>query len=148
MPAVTSLDCKPDGPECAALRARITSTLEEFSQFLSTPAAIELVSEVDDVLDVLREHGEKAGLLSPSLIRAMYRYLDAYKKAHGDLRWYLKQKEHWIWVLRRNLRLEDSKQVFTPSFCGSNVTNCDFLSHTETQYANHCGLRVHASASL
>ena len=111
MPAPASPDYKPDDPEYKALRAQASSTLEKFSQFLPTPAAIELASEVYGVFYVLRIHGEKAGLLSPPLIRAMSRYLDAYKKAHGKLPGYLEDKEEWISTLYRNLKPDDSGQV-------------------------------------
>ena len=106
-----SSDGKPDDPEYETLRAQASTTLEAFSQFLSTSAAIELVSKVDDVFDVLREYEEKAGLLSPPLIRAMSGYLDAYKKARGELPGYLKRKEEWIRRLYRNLKPDDSEQV-------------------------------------
>ena len=111
VPVPGSPDYKPDDPEYKALRAQASSTLEAFSQFLSTSAAIELVSEVDDVFRVLRYHGEKAGLLSPPLIRAMSGYLDEYEKAHGKLRVYLEDKEEWIRTLYRNLKPDDSGQV-------------------------------------
>ena len=117
VPAPGFPDYKPDDPEYKALRAQAFSTLEAFSQFLSTPAAIKLVSEVDDVFNVLRWRGEKAGLLSPALIRAMSRYLDAYKKAHGKLPGYLEDKEEWISTLYRNLKPDDSEQVCLLLFC-------------------------------
>ena len=110
VPAPGSPDYKPDDPEYKAVRAKAFSTLEAFSQFLSTSAAIELVSEVCRVFYVLREHGEKAGLLSPLLIRAMSGYLDEYKKAHGELPWYFRGEE-WIETLYSNLKPEDSGQV-------------------------------------
>ena len=116
MPSPESPDYKPDDPEYKALRAQASSTLEAFSQFLSTATPIELVSEVDNVFYVLRKHGEKAGLLSPPLIRAMSRYLDAYKKARGKLPWYMEWNERWIRRLYRNLKPDDSEQVcFLPS---------------------------------
>ena len=111
VPAPGSLDYKPDDPEYKALRAQASSTLEAFSQFLSTATPIELVSEVDNVFYVLRKHGEKAGLLSPPLIRAMSGYLDEYKKADGELPWYLRDKEAWIRPLYHNLKPDDSEQV-------------------------------------
>ena len=111
MPAPGSPDYKPNDPEYQALRAQASSTLKEFSQFLSTPAAIGLDWGVHFVLDVLREHGEKDGLLSPPLIRAMSGYLDAYKKARGELPWYLRDKEEWIRPLYHNLKPDDSGQV-------------------------------------
>ena len=111
MPAPGSPDYKPDDPEYKALRAQASSALEAFSQFLPKSAAIGLVSEVDDVFYVLHEHGEKAGLLSPPLIRAMSGYLDEYKKARGQLPWYLERSERWIRRLYRNLKPDDSEQV-------------------------------------
>ena len=111
VPAPGFPDYKPDDPEYKALRAQASSTLEEFSQFLSTPAAIELVSEVDGVFAVLCWHGEKAGLLSPPLIRAMSGYLDEYKEARGELHWSLTWREKWIRTLYRNLKPDDSGQV-------------------------------------
>ena len=111
VPPLGSPDYKPDDPEYKALRAQASSTLEAFSQFLSTSAAIELGSEVDDVFDVLRQHGEKAGLLSPPLIRAMSGYLDEYKKAHLKLHWSMEWREEWIRTLYRNLKPDDSGQV-------------------------------------
>ena len=111
MPAPGSPDHKPDDPEYKALRAQASSTLEAFSQFLSTATPIELVSEVDNVFYVLRKHGEKAGLLSPPLIRAMSRYLDAYKKEQGELPYYMEDKEEWIRTLYHNLQPDDSGQV-------------------------------------
>ena len=111
MPSPGSPDYKPDDPEYQALRAQASSTLEAFSQFLSTSAAIELVSEVDDVFYVLHKHGEKAGLLSPPLIRAMSGYLDEYKNAQGKLSEYLQWSEEWITTLYRNLKPDDSGQV-------------------------------------
>ena len=111
MPSPESPDYKPDDPEYQALRAQASSTLEAFSQFLSTSATIELGWEVSNVFFALREHGEKAGLLSPPLIRAMSGYLDAYKKARGELPWYLERKEEWIRTLYRNLKPDDSGQV-------------------------------------
>ena len=117
VPALGSSDHKPDDPEYQALRAQASSTLDAFSQFLSTPAAIELVSEVDDVFRVLRRHGEKAGLLSPPLIRAMSGYLDEYKKVQGELPWYLELNEGWIRTLyRRDLKPDDSGQVCSLPF--------------------------------
>ena len=110
VPAPGSPDYKPDDPEYKALRDQASRTLEAFSQFLSTSSAIELVSEVDDVFWVLRKHGEKAGLLSPLLIRAMSDYLDEYEKAHGELPWYFRGEE-WIETLYSNLKPEDSGQV-------------------------------------
>ena len=111
MPAPGSQDYKPNDTEYQALRAQASSTLEEFSQFLYTPAAIELVSEVSSVFYVLREHGEKAGFLSPPLIRAMSGYLDEYKKVQGELPWWLQEEETWIRTLYRNLKPDDSGQV-------------------------------------
>ena len=108
VPAPRSPDCKPNDLEYQALRAQASSTLEAFPQFLSTPAAIELVSKVDNVFYALREHGEEAGLLSPPLIRAMSGYLDAYKIAHGELPRYL---DWWIRRLYRNLKPDKSEQV-------------------------------------
>ena len=117
MPSLGSPDYKPDDQEYEALRAQASGTLGIlFSQFLPTTTAIELVSEVDDVFRVLRRHGEKAGLLSPLLIRAMSRYLDEYKKARLRLPWYLKPKEEWIRRLYRNLKLDDSGQVCSLPF--------------------------------
>ena len=106
-----SPDYKPDDPEYKALRAHASTTLEAFSQFLSTPAAIELVWKVDNVFYVLRNHGEEAGLLSPPLIRAMSGYLDDYEKARGKLPGYLAWKAEWIRTLYRNLKPDDSGQV-------------------------------------
>ena len=119
MPAPGSLDYKPDDPEYKALRAQVSRILEAFSQFLSTPAAIGLISEVDEVFYELRDHdhGEKSGLLSPPLIRAMSGYLDAYKKARGWLHWRLEDQEEWITTLYRNLKPDDSGQVRLLSFC-------------------------------
>ena len=111
MPSPESPDYKPDDPEYQALRAQASSTLEAFLQFLSTSLAIELVNEVNDVFYALHEHGEKAGLLSPPLIRAMSDYLDAYKKACGALPDYLKWNEEWIGTLYHNLKPDDSGQV-------------------------------------
>ena len=99
VPAPGSPDYKPNDPEYQALRAQAFSTLEVFSQFLHTPASVGQVWEVEDIFDLLREHGEKAGLLSPSLIGAMSAYLDAYKEAYGELHRYLKLKEEWITTL-------------------------------------------------
>ena len=111
VPAPGSPDHKPDDPEYQALRAQAFSTLEAFLQFLLTTTAIGLHSEVDDVFLVLRYHGEKAGLLSPPLIRAMSRYLDAYKKEQGKLQRYIEWNERWIRRLYRNLKPDDSEQV-------------------------------------
>ena len=111
MPSPGSPDYKPDDPEYKALRAQASSTLEAFSQFLPKSVAIGLVSEVDDVFYVLHEHGEKAGLLSPPLIRAMSGYLDAYKKERRWLPSYLRDKEEWIRPLYHNLKPDDSEQV-------------------------------------
>ena len=117
MPSPESPDYKPDDPEYQALRAQVSSTLEEFSQFLATPAAIQLVGKVDNVSNVLRHHGLKAGLLSPPLIQAMSGYLDAYKKEQGELPYYLERKEEWIRTLYRNLKPDDSEQVCLLLFC-------------------------------
>ena len=116
MPSPGSPDYKPDDPEYKALRAQASSTLEAFSQFLSTSAAIELVSEVDDVFRVLREHGEKAGLLSSPLIRAMSVYLDACKNAlsEDEFRWWMESYEEWIRTLYRNLKHHEFNQVCMP----------------------------------
>ena len=111
VPAPGSPDYKPDDPVYKALRAQASRTLEAFSQFLSTSAAIGLVSEVDDVFYVLHEHGEEAGLLSPPLIRAMSGYLDAYKKEQGELPNYMEDKEEWIRTLYRNLKPDDAGHV-------------------------------------
>ena len=111
MPSPESPDYKPDDPEYKALRAQASSTIEAFSQFLSTPAAIELALEVNYVFNILRDHGEKAGLLSPPLIRAMSGYLDEYKKVQGELPWWLQEEETWIRTLYRNLKPDDSGQV-------------------------------------
>ena len=116
MPAPGSPDFKPDDPEYKALRAQASSTLEAFLQFLSTSLAIELVNEVNDVFYALHEHGEKAGLLSPPLIRAMSGYLDAYKKERGQLPRYLKRNERGIRRLYRNLKPDDSEQVCSLPF--------------------------------
>ena len=117
MPSPESPDYKPDDPEYKALRAHASTTLEAFSQFLSTSAAIKLVSKVDDVFYVLREYEEKAGLLSPPLIRAMSGYLDEYKKVQGELPWYLELNEGWIRTLyRRDLKPDDSGQVCSLPF--------------------------------
>ena len=107
VPAPESPDHKPEDPEYQALRDQASSTLEAFSQFLSTPAAIELAWKVQQVFLVLGDHGEKAGLLSPLLIRAMSDYLDAYKKARGELPEYLERRERWIRTLYRNLKPDD-----------------------------------------
>ena len=122
MPSPESPDYKPDDPEYKALRAQASSTLETFSQFLPTTTAIELVSEVDDVFRVLRLHGEKAGLLSPPLIREMSGYLDAYKTARGWLPGYLEYKEEWIRTLYRNLKPDDSGQVCSLPFLSYEFT--------------------------
>ena len=116
MPSPESPDYKPDDPQYQALRAQASSTLEAFSQFLPTSTAIELVSKVDDVFRVLRRHGEKAGLLSPPLIRAMSGYLDEYKNAQGKLPEYLEDKEEWIGTLYRNLKPDDFEQVCSLPF--------------------------------
>ena len=116
MPSPGSPDYKPDDPEYQALRAQASSTLEPFSQLLSTHAAIKLYGDVSRVFYALRDHGEKAGLLSPLLIRAMSGYLDEYKKEQGELPWYLRDKEEWIRTLYRNLTPDDSKQVCSLSF--------------------------------
>ena len=113
MPSPGSPDYKPDDPEYQALQAQASSTLEAFSQFLSTPAAIELVSEVGIVFWVLRNHGEKAGLLSPPLIREMSGYLDKCKKEINDFEFWIFMRSHeeWIRPLYRNLKPDDSGQV-------------------------------------
>ena len=116
VPAPGSPDYKPDDPEYKALRAQASSTLEAFSQFLSTPAAIELAWEVQEVFLVLGGHGEKAALLSPPLIRAMSGYLDAYKKERRWLPSYLRDKEEWIRPLYHNLKPDDSEQVCSLPF--------------------------------
>ena len=117
IPSPGSPDYKPDDPEYQALRDQASSTLEAFSQFLSTPAAIELAWKVQQVFLVLGDHGEKAGLLSPPLIRAMSGYLDAYKKEHRWLPSYLRDKEEWIRPLYHNLKPDDSEQVCSLPFC-------------------------------
>ena len=111
MPSRRSPDYKPDDPEYKALRAQASSTLEAFSQFLFRSAAIKLASEVNNVFNVLRWYGEKAGLLSPPLIRAMSGYLDEYKNAQGKLPGWLEWREEWIRTLYRNLKPDDSEQV-------------------------------------
>ena len=131
MPSPGSPDYKPDDPEYEALRAQASSTLDAFSQFLSTSAAIELVNRVDDVFYVLHKHGEKAGLLSPPLIRAMSSYLDACKKAHGELPWYLGNEE-WIRTLYRNLKPDDSEQVCLLPFSlyeSALTSNCTLIQN-------------------
>ena len=112
MPSLGSPDYKPDDQEYEALRAQASGTLETlFSQFLPTTTAIELAWNVYCVFDVLQDHGEKAGLLSPPLTREMSVYLDAYKKERGELPRYLKRKEEWIRTLYRNLKPDDYEQV-------------------------------------
>ena len=142
VPAPGSPDHKPDDPEYKALRDQASSTLEAFSQFLPKSTPIELVSEVDNVFYVLRKHGEKAGLLSPPLIRAMSRYLDAYKKEQGELPYYMEDKEEWISTLYRNLKPDDSRQVrLLPFFSYESVLTSNF-----TAIQNH-NASVVASAS-
>ena len=46
-----SSDGKPDDPEYQALRAQVSRTLEEFSHFLSTQAAVDLALNVDGVFE-------------------------------------------------------------------------------------------------
>ena len=118
MPSRGSPDYKPDDPEYKALRAQASSTLDAFSQFLSTPAAIKLVSEVNAVFNVLRWCGEKAGLLSPPLIRAMSGYLDKCKKELREVRFrrWMGYHEEWITTLYRNLKPDDSEQVCSLPF--------------------------------
>ena len=111
VPAPESPDHKPDDPEYKALRDQASSTLEAFSQFLPTATAIKLAWQVNNVFHVLCDRGEKAGLLSPPLIRAMSGYLDEYKKVQGEIPWYLKRNERWIRRLYRNLKPDDSEQV-------------------------------------
>ena len=117
MPSPGSPDYKRDDPEYKALRAQASHTLETFSQFLSTPAAIEVDSQVDYVFCVLRNHGEKAGLLFPPLIRAISGYLNAYKKARGEVPRYLKTKEEWVRSLYHTLKPDYSRQVCLLYFC-------------------------------
>ena len=116
VPAPGSPDYKPDDPEYQALQAQASNTLEPFSQFLSTHAAIELYGHVSGVFYALHEHGEKAGLLSPPLIRAMSGYLDEYKKARLWLPDYLEWRGEWIRTLYRNLKPDDSGQVCSLPF--------------------------------
>ena len=113
MPSPESPDYKPDDPEYQALRAQASSTLDVFSQFLSTSAAIKLASEVNNVFNVLRDHGEKAGLLSPPLIGAMSGYLDKCKNAYIEFVFNVIMgiHEEWIRTLYRNLKPDDSEQV-------------------------------------
>ena len=113
-----SSDGKPDDPEYQALRAQVSRTLEEFSHFLTTRAAVDLAVNVDGVFDGLYAPGEKAGLLFPSLIRAMAGYLDAFKNAPDQLSWeYVKGHEEWIRPLYRKLKPADSEQVRSVSTC-------------------------------
>ena len=116
VPAPGSLDYKPDDPEYKALRAQASSTLEAFTQFLPSATGIKLAFEVNSVFHVLRDHGGKAGLLSPPLIRAMSGYLDAYKKERRWLPSYLRDKEEWIRPLYHNLKPDDSEQVCSLPF--------------------------------
>ena len=122
VPPPGSPDYKLDDPEYKALRAQAYSTLEAFSQFLSTATAIKLSLQVNNVFHVLRDHGEKAGLLTPPLIRAMSGYLDAYKKERGKLWLYLEDKEEWIRTLYRNLKPDDSEQVCLLPFSSYEIT--------------------------
>ena len=118
-----SSDGKPDDPEYQALRAQVSRTLEEFSHFLSTQAAVDLAVNVDGVFDGLYALGEKAGLLFPSLIRAMAGYLDAFLNAPDHLSWdYVKGHEEWIRPLYRNLKPDASEQVCPLPTCSCKLS--------------------------
>ena len=113
VPPPGSPDYKPDDPKYQALRSQASSTLEAFSQFLPSATGIKLAFEVDSVFHVLRDHGGKARLLSPPLIRAMSGYLDAYKKAQrgSDFYDFMRFHEEWIRPLYRNLKPDNSGRV-------------------------------------
>ena len=113
MPALGSPDGKPDDPDYEALRAQASSTLEAFSQFLSTPAAIELAWEVQEVFLVLGGHGEKAALLSPPLIQAMCGNPNAFKKVFSEdmFGFFAGIHKKWITPPYHNLKPDDSGQV-------------------------------------
>ena len=128
MPPLGSPDYKPDDLEYQALRAQAQNTLEVFSQFLPSAVTPEMARSVDSVFCELRWYGEKAGLLSPPLIRAIAGYLDAYKKAHGELSWDLQFNEEWIMTLFRNLKPNDSVQVLSLPCCSYGLALISILT--------------------
>ena len=111
MPAPGSPDYKPDDSSYQALRAEASRTLEAFLRLLRTPDVLAMGFSVFLTLNVLQTHGEASGLLTSPLIREIYGYLDAYKKAHGQLSYALQLKEEWIRNLYHNLKPDSSEQV-------------------------------------
>lgn len=109
IPPPGSLDCKPDDPVYKAARERADHALRTFSDFLSTSEPAEYPLQIDRVLGGLREHGERAGLVSPALLQAIVRYRDAYCSKYQRDAWFCTEEEEWMQKLKREL--ENSAQV-------------------------------------
>ncbi|TFK84739.1 hypothetical protein K466DRAFT_567041 [Polyporus arcularius HHB13444] len=109
VPSKTGLDYKCDDPEYKAIQSQAARALEVFSKFLSTSpsSAGPCAFEMKNVLDALRHHGERAGLMSAELRQAIVRYWDS---ADEPIPWYVRERfEEWIQTLRRDM--DDSGQV-------------------------------------
>ncbi len=118
IPSRTGSDYKCDDPEYKAIQSQAARALEAFSIFLpaSPSSAKQCAFEVHNVLNALREHGERAGLMSVELRRAIVRYWDS---RNEEIPWYLRKKEEpeWIQTLRREM--DDSGQVRMRRLCPS-----------------------------
>ncbi|RPD63451.1 hypothetical protein L227DRAFT_390204 [Lentinus tigrinus ALCF2SS1-6] len=101
--------------------------LDALSTFLSRPEAYEFDWDIDCVFDVLRKHGERAMLISQTLVQAIVDYRDAaYKRKHGDIPWYWYTNEEWIQKLKRDFKLENySEQTSAAASVASTSTSTD-----------------------
>ncbi len=105
VPSRTGLDYKCDDVEYKRLKSQIVRALEAFSGFLSTsPRLEEHVFWIHEVLDALRQHGERADLMSAKLRQAIVRYRDAYEPPE-----HMRDNDQWIQKLKGEL--DNSGQV-------------------------------------
>ena len=80
-PSPGSPDDRPDDPDYQVLRSRIVSVLDTFVWVLSTQRALDpkfARGALFWVLFDLRDHGQRLGLMSQQLKRAIVGYWDAY----------------------------------------------------------------------
>ncbi len=108
VPLRTGSDYKCDEPEYKAIQSQAYRALEAFSTFLSTPPCAFKLMSVHDysicrVLCALRAHGERAGLMSAELRRAIVGYHNAYWRAHDIYPWWEVLGKEWVQKLKREL---------------------------------------------
>ncbi|RDX49688.1 hypothetical protein OH76DRAFT_506740 [Lentinus brumalis] len=145
IPSRTGSDYKCDDPEYKAIQSQAARALEAFSIFLpaSPSSAKECAFEVHNVLNALREHGERAGLMSVELRRAIVRYWDS---ANEEIPWYLRKKEQpeWIQTLRREM--DDSGQKLPAGVASTSGGIADPLTIAAPAAVSHDSVSIAAAS--